>query len=145
MDIAYALAADHRDRVVALEVAEAVLPGVQESPPLFVDSVTNTHLFHLMFNKLPTMNEQLVQGREDIYFSYIFDVEAGNDEAASHAVRTYIDNLAFGPGALRGGFGFYRALGRHHRAERQACDTKLTIPVLAIGGAESLGAGPGTR
>lgn len=33
MDIAYALAADHRDRVDRLAVAEAVLPGVQPSPP----------------------------------------------------------------------------------------------------------------
>ena len=145
MNIAYALAADHRDRVAALEVAEAVLPGVQESPPLFVDSVTNTHLFHLMFNKLPTMNEQLVQGREDIYFSYIFDVEAGTKKLPSYAARTYIDNLAFVPGALRGSFGFYRALDATTAQNAKRATTKLTIPVLAIGGLESLGAGTGNE
>ncbi len=32
MDIAYALAADHRDRVRRLAVAEAVLPGVTPWP-----------------------------------------------------------------------------------------------------------------
>jgi pimeloyl-ACP methyl ester carboxylesterase len=143
MDIAYALAADHRDRVAALEVAEAVLPGVQQSPPLFVDSVTNGHLFHLMFNKLPTMNEQLVRGREDIYFSFIFDVEAGSKKLPRYAVRTYIDNLASVPGALRGSFGFYRALDATTAQNAKRATRKLTIPVLAIGGAESLGAGAG--
>ena len=143
MNIAYALAADHPDRVAALEVTEAVLPGVQQSPPLFVDSVTNTHLFHLMFNKLPTMNEQLVQGREDTNFSYIFDVEAGTKKLPPHAVRTYIDNLAFVPGALRGSFGFYRALDATTAQNAKRATTKLTIPVLAIGGVESLGTGTG--
>src|SRR5690348_717805 len=102
MDITYALAADHRDRVEALAVAEAVLPGVQQSPPLFLPSATNEHLFHLMFNRLPAMNEQLVQGREDIYFGFIFDIEAGSIKLPRYAVRTYIDNLASVPGALRG-------------------------------------------
>jgi pimeloyl-ACP methyl ester carboxylesterase len=79
MVISYALAADHRDRVEALAVAEAVLPGVQRSPDLFQSSAANEHLFHLVFNRLPKMNEQLVQGREDIYFGFIFDVEATHD------------------------------------------------------------------
>jgi pimeloyl-ACP methyl ester carboxylesterase len=145
MDIAYALAADHRDRVAALEVAEAVLPGVQQSPPLFVDSVTNEHLFHLMFNKLPAINEQLVRGREDIYFSFIFDVEAGSKKLPPYAVRTYIDNLASVPGALRGSFGFYRALDATTAQNAKRATRKLTIPVLAIGGEESLGAGAGNE
>src|SRR6516225_9599015 len=47
MDIAYALAADHRDRVDRLAIAEAVLPGVGMSPALFQPAVLNEHLFHL--------------------------------------------------------------------------------------------------
>ena len=36
MPIAYALAADHRDRVDRLVVSEALLPGISPSPPLFL-------------------------------------------------------------------------------------------------------------
>ena len=140
MDITYALAADHRARVEALAVAEAVLPGVQQSPPLFVSSAANEQLFHLMFNRLPTMNEQLVQGREEIYFGYILDVEAGTKKLPSYAVRTYIDNLASVPGALAGSFGFYRAWDTTTDQNTQRATRKLTQPVLAIGGAESIGA-----
>jgi len=141
MVISYALAADHRDRVERLAVAESVLPGVQQSPPLFLPSVTNEHLFHLMFNRLPTMNEQLVRGREDIYFGFIFDIEAGSTKLPGYAVRTYIDNLASVPGALRGSFGFYRAWDVTSAQNAQRAVSKLTIPVLAVGGSESLGAG----
>jgi pimeloyl-ACP methyl ester carboxylesterase len=108
MEIGYALAADHRDRVEALEVAGAVLPGVQASPPLFLPSALNERLFHLMFNHPPTMNAQLVSGREELFFGFIFDVKAGTQKLPSYAVRVYIDNLASVPGALLGSF--YRSL-----------------------------------
>jgi pimeloyl-ACP methyl ester carboxylesterase len=40
MPIAYALAADHRDRVDRLVVSEAPLPGISPSPPLFLPPPT---------------------------------------------------------------------------------------------------------
>jgi pimeloyl-ACP methyl ester carboxylesterase len=143
MDIAYALAADHRDRVAAREVAEAVLPGVQASPPLFLPSALNERLFHLAFNHLPTMNVQLVTGREELFFGFIFDVEAGTKKLPGYAVKVYIDNLASVPGALPGSFGFYRALDTTSAQNAQRATRKLTVPVLAIGGTESAGTGPG--
>jgi len=142
MDIAYALAADHRDRVDRLAVAEAVLPGVQPSPPLFLPSALNEHLFHLTFNRLPAMNVQLVHGREDVFFGFIFDVEAFK-KLPGDAVRVYIDNLADSLPSLRGSFGFYQALDATTAQNQQRAKKKLTLPVLAVGGAESGGTGPG--
>jgi len=138
MDIAYALAADHRGRVERLAVAEAVLPGVAPSPPIFVPGPVNEMLFHLMFNRLPTMNDQLVHGREDIFFGFIFDVEAFN-KLPGDTVGVYIDNLADSLASLRGSFGFYRAVDTTTAQNQQRATTKLTLPVLAIGGAESAG------
>jgi pimeloyl-ACP methyl ester carboxylesterase len=142
MDIAYALAADHRDRVDRLAVAEAPLPGISPSPPLFLPSALNEHLFHIMFNRLPTMNVELVHGREDLFFGFIFDVEAFK-KLPGAAVRIYIDDLADSLASLSGSFGFYRALDTTTAQNIQRAQTKLTVPVLAIGGAESGGTGPG--
>jgi pimeloyl-ACP methyl ester carboxylesterase len=72
MVIAYALAADRPDRVDRLAVAEAPLPGVAPSPPLLVPGPVNDRLWHIAFNRLAEVNEQLVRGREDIYFGYEF-------------------------------------------------------------------------
>jgi pimeloyl-ACP methyl ester carboxylesterase len=96
MDIAYALAADHRDRGDRLAVAEAVLPGVQPSPPLPGD-----------------------------------------------VVRVCIGNLADSLLSLRGSFGFYQALDTTSAQNQQRAKKKLTLPVLAVGEAESGGTGPG--
>ena len=143
MPIAYALAADHPDRVDRLVVSEAPLPGVSPSPPLFLPPLLNARLWHLAFNQLPKINEQLVRGREDIFFGAEFDASAGTNKLPGYAVKYYIDTLASDPNALRGSFGFYRAFPTTIAQNEQRKTRRLTLPVLAIGGAESAGEGVG--
>jgi pimeloyl-ACP methyl ester carboxylesterase len=142
MPISYALAADHRDRVERLAVAEAPPPGVAPSPPMWLPAPANDRAFHLMFNHLPTMNEQLIRGREDIYFGFEFDIQAGTSKLPGAAVRYYIDILTSRRHALHGSLGWYRALDATIAQNQQRVTRKLTIPVLAIGGEQSLGMRP---
>jgi pimeloyl-ACP methyl ester carboxylesterase len=143
MPIAYALAADHRDRLDRLVVSEAPLPGISPSPPLFLPPPLNERLWHLAFNQLPKVNEQLVQGREEIFFGAEFDASAGTNKLPGDAVRYYIDTLAADPDHLRGSFEFYRAIPASITQNEQRKARRLTLPVLAIGGAESSGEGVG--
>jgi pimeloyl-ACP methyl ester carboxylesterase len=143
MPIAYALAADHRDRVDRLAVSEAPLPGISPSPPLFLPPPLNAMLWHLAFNQLPgEVNEALVTGREDIFFGAEFDASAGTHKLPADAVRYYIDILK-DPDHLRGSFEFYRAIPVTSAQNQQRKERRLTLPVLAIGGAESSGEGVG--
>ena len=142
MPIAYALAADHRDRVDRLIVSEAPLPGISPSPPLFLPPLLNERLWHLAFNQLPKVNEQLVTGREDIFFGAEFDASAGTNKLPSDAVKYYIDILK-DPDHLRGSFGFYRAIPTSTAQNQQRKTQRLTLPVLAMGGGESTGEGAG--
>jgi pimeloyl-ACP methyl ester carboxylesterase len=142
MPIAYALAADHADRVERLVVSEAPIPGVSPSPPLFLPPPLNAMLWHLAFNQLPKINEQLVTGREDIFFGAEFDASAGTHKLPDDTVSYYIDTLK-DPDHLRGSFGFYRAIPTSIAQNEQRKTRRLTLPVLAIGGAESSGEGPG--
>jgi pimeloyl-ACP methyl ester carboxylesterase len=144
MPIAYALAADHPDRVDRLVVSEAPLPGISPSPPLFLPPPLNARLWHLAFNQLPgEVNEALVRGREDIFFGAEFDASAGTSKLPAEAVRYYIDTLAADPDHLRGSFEFYRAIPVTSAQNEQRKTRRLTLPVLAIGGAESSGEGVG--
>jgi pimeloyl-ACP methyl ester carboxylesterase len=142
MPIAYALAADHRDRVDRLAVSEAPLPGISPSPPLFLPPSLNAMLWHLAFNQLPKINEQLVTGREDIFFGAEFDASAGTNRLPDYTVRYYIDTLK-DPDHLRGSFEFYRAIPTTSEQNQKRKERRLTLPVLAIGGAESSGEGVG--
>jgi pimeloyl-ACP methyl ester carboxylesterase len=142
MPIAYALTADHRERVDRLVVSEAPLPGISPSPPLFLPPPLNAMLWHLAFNQLPKINEQLVTGREDIFFGAEFDASAGTNKLPDYAVRYYIDTLK-DPDHLRGSFEFYRAIPTTTAQNQKRKERRLTLPVLAIGGAESSGEGVG--
>jgi len=139
MPIAYALAADHRDRVDRLAVSEAPIPGISPSPPLFLPPPLNAMLWHLAFNQLPKINEQLVTGREDIFFGAEFDASAGTHKLPGYAVKYYIDTLAADPDHLRGSFEFYRAIPTTIAQNEKRKEARLTLPVLAIGGEESSG------
>ena len=143
MPIAYALTVDHLDRVERLVVSEAPLPGISPSPPLFLPPQLNERLWHLAFNQLPKVNEQLVAGREDIFFGAEFDASAGTNKLPDDAVRYYIDTLAADPDHLRGSFEFYRAIPTTIAQNEKRKERRLPLPVLAIGGAESSGEGVG--
>jgi pimeloyl-ACP methyl ester carboxylesterase len=140
MPIAYAVAADHPERVERLIVSEAPLPGISPSPPLFLPPPLNARLWHLAFNQLPAeVNEALVRGREDIFFGAEFDASAGTNKLPDEVVRYYLDTLASDSDALRGSFEFYRAIPTTSAQNAERMTTRLAMPVLAIGGAESVG------
>jgi pimeloyl-ACP methyl ester carboxylesterase len=141
MPIGYAVAADHPDRLERLVVSEAVIAGVTPSPPLLVPGPLNERLWHLAFNRLPKVNEQLVTGREKIFFGAEFNGSAGTHKLPAELVDYYVDTLASDPDALRGSFGQYRAFDTSIAQNQQRKNTRLTLPVLAIGGEEALGQG----
>jgi pimeloyl-ACP methyl ester carboxylesterase len=146
MVISYALAADHPERVARLVVGEAPLPGVpdpEEIPPLplFLPGPVVPRLFHLAFNRLDVLNEQLVRGREDLFFGFVFDAEA-TVNLPDYAVRYYANGFASSAAALRGSFGFYRAWDATTKQNNDRSATRLTMPVLAIGGGASSARGP---
>ena len=138
MWIGYALAADHPDRVARLAVAETPLPGVSPSPPLFAGAHLNNALWHFAFNRLAAVNDQLVTGREEVYFGWQFATKAARP-LPDYAVRHYVDTLAADPAALHASFAIYRALDATIAQNQQRKTRRLTLPVLGIGGAKSLG------
>jgi pimeloyl-ACP methyl ester carboxylesterase len=137
MWIGYAMAADYPDRVARLAVAETPLPGVSPSPPLFTNAHLNNALWHFAFNRLTAVNDQLVTGREDTYFGWQFAAKAARP-LPGYAVRHYVDTLAADPAALHASFAMYRALDATIEQNQRRKASRLSLPVLGIGGEKSL-------
>ncbi|MFJ1601408.1 alpha/beta fold hydrolase [Streptomyces sp. NPDC088261] len=136
----YALAADHPGRLGRLVVAEAAVPGLSPSPPLFGNRELNDRLWHFGFNRLGELNELLVRGREHAFFSHQFASKAASPTALpAHAVQVYVDALAASPEALRSSFAFYRALDTTMEQNNRRKEHRLTLPVLTLAGAECSG------
>jgi pimeloyl-ACP methyl ester carboxylesterase len=134
--ISYALAADHPDRVERVALAEIPgAPGTTPAPPLFVPAPLNNRLWHLGFNRVEGLPEQLVAGNDAPFFGYEFAIQGGTLPA--EVVDYYVQTLS-NPESLHGSFGWYRALDETI-AQNQAREGKLAMPVLAIGGELSYG------
>jgi pimeloyl-ACP methyl ester carboxylesterase len=142
LPISYALAADHPDRVACVALAEVPgPPGAVPSPPLFVPEPLNNRLWHITVNRLAEVNEQLVRGREDIYFGYEFAIQAGK-QLPEEVVNYYVGLLS-NSDALRGSFAFYREWDAMMAQNAERAKRPLTMPVLGISGAASWGEGVG--
>jgi pimeloyl-ACP methyl ester carboxylesterase len=149
--IGYALAADYRDRVARVALAEIPGPPLQPppppqpgSPPMFVPEPLNNRLWHIPFNRInDPLTEQLVKGREDIFFGYEFAIQAGSGRKLPEEVIDYYVDIFSERDALRGCFGLYRAWDATMAQNEQRKSQPLTIPVLAIGGATSWGVAVG--
>jgi pimeloyl-ACP methyl ester carboxylesterase len=137
----YAIAADHPERVDRLAVVDAIIPGLTPTPSFFTSAAVSQRLWHFGFNRLTDLNEELVRGRERLFFGYQFAKKAATPEAIpAYAVDVYVDAIASDPRGLPASFGYYRALDETIAQNEQRKKTRLTLPVLAIGGARYTGA-----
>ena len=107
-------------------------------PSLFSNAHLNNALWRFAFNRLAAVNDQLVTGREDVYFGWQFATKAARP-LPEYAVRHYIDTLATDPAALHASFAIYRALDAAIAQNQERKTQRLRMPVLGIGGAHSLG------
>jgi len=141
----YALASDHPESVDRFVAMETITPGLTDPGPLLLPGSLNSRIWHFPFNRVEGINEQLVRGREHIYFAYQFATKGATPTSVpAQAVRVYVDALKR-PGALRSSFEFYRAIDEIIAQNAERKKSKLRMPVLAVGGEHGVGGGVGTE
>ncbi len=132
--VAYAYAALFPVEVEKLAVMDAFLPGVGDWGAVY----NNPGIWHFRFNG-PTP-EALVQGRERLYFEYFWnELAADKTRSLPEADRKAYTAAYAGPGRMRAGWAYFVSFPQAAKDFAQLSQTKLTMPVLAIGGEKSLG------
>ena len=132
--VAYAYAARYPDKVERLVVMDAPLPGIAP----WDDIVRNPALWHFSFRGPDA--ERLVRGRERIYLDRIWNAFTGDPGKPDEATRNFYAAQYAQPGAMRAGFAHFGAFSQDAEDNRVFQRTRLTMPVLAIGGEKSFGA-----
>ena len=137
--IAYALAADYRDRVEYLAVAEVPgPPGATAGPPLFTAEPVNNKLWHIPFNRVDDeLIVDMVRSHADGYFRYEYTIQSGGLPLPDYAIDYYVGLYNRDRAALRASFQFYRAWDMLLAQNARRARHKLEIPVLGIGGQNS--------
>jgi pimeloyl-ACP methyl ester carboxylesterase len=130
----YALASDHPKAVERYVAMETITPGLTDPGAMLLPGQLNSLLWHFPFNRVEGINEQLVRGREDLYFGYQFASKGTTPTSMPPvAVQVYVDALK-NPKALRSSFEFYRAIDEIIAQNTERKKTKLKMPVLAVAG-----------
>ncbi len=133
--VAYAYAAQFSTEVTKLVLMDAFLPGVPGWEPIY----NNPGIWHFRFNG-PTP-EALVQGRERTYFDYFWnDFAADKNHSIPEADRKAYVAAYSRPGRMHAGWEYFVSFQQAAKDFAQLSQTRLTMPVLTIGGEKSLGA-----
>jgi pimeloyl-ACP methyl ester carboxylesterase len=132
--VAYAYAAQFPSEVEKLVVMDAFLPGVAG----WEDVYNNPGIWHFRFNG-PTP-EVLVQGRERVYYEHFWnDFAADKTHSIPEADRVAYAAAYARPGRMRAGWAYFVSFPQAAKDFAVLAQSKLTMPVLAIGGEKANG------
>ena len=132
--VAYAYATQFPADTEKLVVMDAFLPGVPGWEPIY----NAPNVWHFRFNgEYP---EALVKGRERTYFEYFWNVFAADKtRSIPEADRKAYTEAYSRPGRMRAAWAYFASWPQLAKDFSQLSQTKLTMPVLSIGGEKSLG------
>jgi pimeloyl-ACP methyl ester carboxylesterase len=125
---AYSYAAAHPRNLSKLVIMDYVFPGFY--PP----NLEGVCCWWFSFHQTRDIPELLTAGNEREYLSWHYRGLAYNPEAINEAdIDTYVSSYS-APGGMRAGFEYYRAFPINEEQNKVLSETKLQMPVLALGG-----------
>jgi pimeloyl-ACP methyl ester carboxylesterase len=135
--VAYAYASAHPNEVRRLVILDVPVPGagLEQIP----QASPKGGLWHISFHGVRDLPEALVAGRERLYLSWFYRLAGYNPEAISETDIDEYVRCYSAPGGMRAGFEYYRAFWTDVEHNTENAKTKLTMPVLALGGKHSFG------
>jgi pimeloyl-ACP methyl ester carboxylesterase len=131
--VAYPYAAMYPDKVERLVVMDAPIPGIDP----WGEVLQSPGVWHFNFHGPDA--ERLVRGRERNYFDRIWNDFTGDPAKPDEATRNFFTATYAQPGGMRAGFAQFTAFSEDAKDNNIFAQTKLTMPLLAVGGEKSFG------
>lgn len=132
--VGYAYAAAHPTEVHKLVLLDAPIPGIEP-----VWSQVKAARWHFGFHATPALPEVLLAGKEREYLNFFYTNFAHNKTAFTEAEKDEFVRSYAAPGAMSASLEVYRAFATSAAQNLESARTKLSMPVLALGGEFSLG------
>ena len=132
--VAYAYAVQYPAEVDRIALLDAFIPGIGDTTNLFL--LKDLWHFHF-YGHTPLA---LVKGRERIYFEHFWnDFAADGNKSVSESDRRFYTGKYAQPGAMKAGMEVFRAFDQDGKDNAEFAKTKLTMPMLVLGGEKSGG------
>lgn len=139
--VGYAYAARRPERVERLALIDAAIPGLSSPEAYRFSPETARKVWHFYFNYIPELPELLVAGREREFLAWSFRTKSYDWTTAFDpaSLDAYVEAYS-APGRWSAGLGYYRSIFDSIAQNQATASRPLAMPVLAVGGASSLGA-----
>jgi pimeloyl-ACP methyl ester carboxylesterase len=131
--VAYAFAAKYPEMTEKLVVMDAFIPGVGAGDTIY----NSPQIWHFRFNG--PYPEKLVSGRENIFFDSLWEGFSARAHSFPDDHKKYYLSQYSRPGRMHAGFSYFQTMPQDAKDNKELAKTKLTMPVLSLGGEKSLG------
>lgn len=132
--VAYAYAAQHPSEIDRIVLMDAFLPGIGDWKSVWL--LRDLWHFHF-YGDVP---EQLVEGRERIYFEHFWnDFAADRTRSVSETDRQHYASAYSQPGGMRAGFSYFKNFEKDAADFEGLAKTKLRMPMLVLTGGKASG------
>jgi pimeloyl-ACP methyl ester carboxylesterase len=118
--VAYAFVRKYPQTTRGVMILNVPLPGLDAWEQIQADPI----LWHFRFQQVPDLAEQLVAGREAIYFRYFLRSPIFNEADVAHYAQSYA-----APDHLRTAFEFYRAFSANAEFNANARNS-IDVPIV---------------
>ena len=125
---AFSYTANHPNNVTKLVIMDFPFPGFLPA------SFGENGPWWFSFYQTPDIPEALIQGKERMYISSFMKGLAYNPSAIKEEDIDVWTSHAVAPGGLRGSFEHFRAFPLDAKQNKETAKSKITTPVLALGG-----------
>jgi pimeloyl-ACP methyl ester carboxylesterase len=132
--VAYAFARRYPDEIRGVMILDVPLPGIEPWDEVTADPL----LWHINFHQTPDLPEQLIAGRQAIYFRHFFRLGTVDPAAIGEAEAARYVAAHAAPEQLRAAFEMYRAFPAN-AAFNTSQRATLDLPLVMAGGAQSFG------
>jgi pimeloyl-ACP methyl ester carboxylesterase len=132
--VAYAFARLYPEETRGIMILDVPLPGIEPWEDVKADPL----LWHINFHQTPDLPEQLIAGRQAVYFRHFWSLGTVNGDGISDDDAAHYATAYAAPQQLRAGFEMYRAFPANEKfnaAQQSATD----LPLVLAGGDHSFG------
>lgn len=132
--VAYAFARLYPEETRGVMILDVPLPGIEPWEEVKADPL----LWHINFHQTPDLPEQLIAGRQEVYFRHFWSLGTVNGDGFSDDDAAHYASAYAAPEQLRAGFEMYRALPANEQfnaAQRSA----IEVPLVLAGGDQGFG------
>jgi pimeloyl-ACP methyl ester carboxylesterase len=138
----YPMAVQHQSDIRRLVYMEAPIPDDSiYNFPAFTPAGESLVWHFSFFAAKNNLAEALITGKEGLFFEHFIKEHATNRDVFTPELLGLYEKSYSKPHSLNAAFEYYRALTQTATDNKELSKTKLTMPVLAIGGGEHGGMG----